>query len=442
MKTRLQSPLRLATSPDLVRRAILAPWPGLGWLLLAGLLVLSPPLWAQVSAVDLAEWGQEKAAPRPAESAPGEITALDTGDEDAAETVKVAETQSTKPRVAVYQFKVRGDLGIPDAGDIIGEWMIGALTATGRFTLMERVLLQKVFEEKELQSSHLADESTLAAEAGRLYGVEAIVSGSAIKWGETISIVARLIDTNTGVISNAAEIKTTNRNNIPDQIDLLARKLVGPEPAEFKPKAPPPLKPEPVGPNMVCNEYPESSACIGSRLNAIVNSPDDGFLALRSNPSTKNGKLLTKIPHSTWLVLGVCLPISGNEKWCKATYDNNNGWVSARYVEIIPGRDDKELETDSYLYGKCALIIASRKTESEAMDFLAHTSIRLLEASFDDRPEIFLTENGRYTIGIIMEEKPDCLKIRDRMLNKNLIPGDSYCATTRRLVKRPSAIEN
>jgi hypothetical protein len=58
--------------------------------------------------VDLAEWGQEKAAPRPAESAPGEITALDTGDEDAAETVKVAETQSTKPRVAVYQNKVGG----------------------------------------------------------------------------------------------------------------------------------------------------------------------------------------------------------------------------------------------------------------------------------------------------------------------------------------------
>ncbi len=232
MKTRLQSQIRLAPSPGLARcRAILAPWPGL---LLAGLLVLSPTLWAQVSAVDLAEWGQEKAAPRPAELAPGEITALDTGDEAAAETAKVAETKPTKPRVAVYQFKVRGDLGIPDAGDIIGEWMIGALAATGRFTLMERVLLQKVFEENELQSSHLADESTVAAEAGRLYGVEAIVSGTAIKWGETISIEARLIDTGTGVIRATAGIKTNNRDNIPNQIDLLARKLVGPVPAGAK----------------------------------------------------------------------------------------------------------------------------------------------------------------------------------------------------------------
>jgi hypothetical protein len=88
VKIRLSSRLRLAASPGLARcRSLLAPWPGMGWLL-AGLLVLSPPLWAQVSAVDLAEWGQEKAAPRPAESAPGEITALDTGDEEAEQSGK------------------------------------------------------------------------------------------------------------------------------------------------------------------------------------------------------------------------------------------------------------------------------------------------------------------------------------------------------------------
>ncbi len=178
-------------------------------------------LWGQVAAVNLAE------------SAPGELTALDTGDEAAEQAAKAAEARPTKPRVAVYQFKVRGDLGIPDAGDSIGEWMIGALAATGRFTLMERVLLQKVVEEIDFQSSPLA-ESTMAAEAGRLYGVEAIVSGTVIKWGETISIVARLIDTNTGAIRSAAEIKTKNSENIPDQIDLLARKLVGTEPASAK----------------------------------------------------------------------------------------------------------------------------------------------------------------------------------------------------------------
>ncbi len=236
MKTRLWLASRLGQTHP---RSDWIPGHGLRGLMLVALLVMPLAILAQVSAVDLADWGQDKAAPRPGESAPGEIKALNTNDEEVVATDKAPATKPTKPRVAVYQFKVRGDLGIPDAGDIIGEWMIGALAATGRFTLMERVLLQKVFEENELQSSHLADESSLAAEAGRLYGVEAIVSGTALKWGETISIVARLIDTNTGVIRSTAEIKTTNRNNIPDQIDLLARKLVGPEPAPSMSTAPP-----------------------------------------------------------------------------------------------------------------------------------------------------------------------------------------------------------
>jgi TolB-like protein len=135
--------------------------------------------------------------------------------------------QPAKPRVAVLPFNVRGNLGIPDAGASIAEMLNGALAATGRYTLVERVLLQQLLEEQELQSSHLADEATLA-EAGRLHGVEAIVSGTVIQWGETITLVARMIDTNTGVIRTSAEIKTKHRDSIPEQIDLLARKLVGP----------------------------------------------------------------------------------------------------------------------------------------------------------------------------------------------------------------------
>ena len=284
MKIRLGCRHGFASRPgraDHRPQRICAPW--LGRLIL-GLLLLSPlALLAQVSAVDLAEWGQDKAAPRPAESAPGAITALDTGDDADEPAAKPAETQPAKPRVAVYQFKVRGDLGIPDAGDIIGEWMMGALAATGRFTLMERVLLQKVFEENELQSSHLTDESTLAAEAGRLYGVEAIVSGTAIKWGDTISIVARLIDTSTGVIRSAAEIKTNNRDNIPNQIDLLARKLVGPVPAGAKTGS---LAPPPAGAGLAAQNparlaiqiLPSGRFRLGQEMRFRITSQQEGHL--------------------------------------------------------------------------------------------------------------------------------------------------------------------
>lgn len=241
MKTRLRSWLRLASrlASGPCRMLAPLPLPGLGWVLVAGLLLMPTTLWAQVEAVDLAEWGQETKASREAETPSGTITALETSDEEGEKVEAAAATKPTKPRVAVFQFNVRGNLGIPDAGSSIAELMIGALAATGRFTLIERVLLKHVFEEQELQSSHLTDESTLAAEAGRLHGVEAIVSGTVIQWGETISIVTRMVDSSTGVIRATAEIKTNNRNSIPDQIDLLARKLVGPEPASAKtrPKA-------------------------------------------------------------------------------------------------------------------------------------------------------------------------------------------------------------
>ena len=132
-----------------------------------------------------------------------------------------------KLTVAVMKFEVRGDLGIKDGGAIISEWMISGLAKTGKFVLLEQVLLQKVVEEQELQSTHLVDEKKMAAEIGRLYGVKAIVSGTVLKWGSTVSIVARMIDTNSGVILKTAEIKTQNVDHIPNKLDQLARLVAG-----------------------------------------------------------------------------------------------------------------------------------------------------------------------------------------------------------------------
>ena len=136
-------------------------------------------------------------------------------------------SDAKKLNVAVMQFEVKGDLGIQDGGAIISEWMVSGLSKTGKYTLYERVLLAKVVEEQELQNSHLVDEKKMAAEIGRLYGVDAIVGGTVLKWGKTVSIVARMINTNTGIILNTAEIKTQDVDNIPVEIDALARQLAG-----------------------------------------------------------------------------------------------------------------------------------------------------------------------------------------------------------------------
>lgn len=65
---------------------------------------------------------------------------------------------------------------------------------------------------------------------------------------------------------------------------------------------------------------------------ARVNSPNDGFLALRSEPSSNYGDRILQIPHgATVKVLG-CQGfrenVGGrNGRWCKISYEGYTGWA-------------------------------------------------------------------------------------------------------------------
>jgi hypothetical protein len=65
---------------------------------------------------------------------------------------------------------------------------------------------------------------------------------------------------------------------------------------------------------------------------AKVNSPNDGFLALRNLPSTEIGSLIAKIPHGTTINVLLCseqtVTVGGrNGHWCMVSYDKKTGWV-------------------------------------------------------------------------------------------------------------------
>jgi len=125
---------------------------------------------------------------------------------------------------AVVEFQEKGSLSIQDAGTIIAEWMSSSLYKTQVFDIYERVLLQRVLEEQELGLTGGLDEKT-TAEIGKLYGVEAIVTGTVSKFGNTISVVAKLIDTKTAKVMASADVKTSSVDAIPDVIDELAWEL-------------------------------------------------------------------------------------------------------------------------------------------------------------------------------------------------------------------------
>ncbi len=99
-----------------------------------------------------------------------------------------------------------------------------SLYKTQVFDIYERVLLQQVLEEQELGLTGALDEQT-TAEIGKLYGVEAIVTGTVSKFGNIISVVAKLIDTKTAKVMATADVKTTSVDAIPGAMDELAREL-------------------------------------------------------------------------------------------------------------------------------------------------------------------------------------------------------------------------
>lgn len=69
---------------------------------------------------------------------------------------------------------------------------------------------------------------------------------------------------------------------------------------------------------------------------ATVNSPGDGFLALRTLPSSEAGDRITKIPHGARIAIGACgpvvTPVKRSGRWCQASYSGLDGWVFDAYL--------------------------------------------------------------------------------------------------------------
>lgn len=132
-----------------------------------------------------------------------------------------------KMRIAVVEFDVKGDVELKEAGSILAEWMVTSIAKTSLFALQERVLLKKILEEQKLVLGGLVAEKETTAKIGELFGVEAIITGSVIRWEDTVSVTARLINTSTGSIIRTAEIKTGNISTVPSRIDELAQIIAG-----------------------------------------------------------------------------------------------------------------------------------------------------------------------------------------------------------------------
>ena len=72
---------------------------------------------------------------------------------------------------------------------------------------------------------------------------------------------------------------------------------------------------------------------------AKVNSPNDGFLALRNLPSAEIGTLVAKIPHGTRINVLLCseqsVSVGGRPgHWCMVSHNHKTGWVFDVWLEF------------------------------------------------------------------------------------------------------------
>ena len=147
------------------------------------------------------------------------------------ELALAADKPPERMTATVIEFAVRGGLN-EQAGAIIADLMMSAIANTGRFTLKDRLPLSaaaKIAKAQEFGSTGLLDPKT-AAELGRLYGVDAVVTGGVYKLGDLITVTARLIDTKTASLLRSGQIQGKDIDTIQIKVNELAAMITAPPP--------------------------------------------------------------------------------------------------------------------------------------------------------------------------------------------------------------------
>ncbi len=128
-----------------------------------------------------------------------------------------------RERLAVADFEVRGDIGLPRAGAFVADELLPAFK--GRYTLMERGQLNKIAEELKLESAGLIDDPDGRREVGRVGKIRYLVVGS-VAPVSGITVNARIVDIETGLIVQTAKIVAQTPEELAQRLPRLADELM------------------------------------------------------------------------------------------------------------------------------------------------------------------------------------------------------------------------
>ncbi|MBP5448658.1 MAG: hypothetical protein J6Y01_00910 [Spirochaetales bacterium] len=122
-------------------------------------------------------------------------------------------------RVAVLPFTA-DDYDSRSQTTYLTEVFTVALCSSGKYTVLERLALDKIITEMRLQNSDDFDEST-AAEIGKLAGTQQIFLGNVYRLGKGYGLSLRCVDIQTGAITFA---KKGNARNLPE-LEMVTKKI-------------------------------------------------------------------------------------------------------------------------------------------------------------------------------------------------------------------------
>ncbi len=127
--------------------------------------------------------------------------------------------------IAVLPFNSQG-IGTELNGVDLLDKLITAFVNSHRFKVIERAQLEKILNEQKLGLSGIVDPTT-AAEIGKGIGVDAVVLGSVTRAGNSLSIDARLIDTESAAIISAqtAYSDRISMQHITEMVNVLSNKF-------------------------------------------------------------------------------------------------------------------------------------------------------------------------------------------------------------------------
>lgn len=133
-----------------------------------------------------------------------------------------AAEEQKKLRLAVIGFEKTGEeISHLDLNKIVNEWLTAFLVNTNVFEVIERQALEKVLQEQSLGQSGIIDPES-AARAGKLLGVNILVTGTLMYFAEELEVTVRLIDTSNGTIVGVVSVSTKDENELRAKIERLA----------------------------------------------------------------------------------------------------------------------------------------------------------------------------------------------------------------------------